>query len=60
LFNPDDPTDGVQFPRLPVAARAIGVTIEGIEVRDLGNLDAVTARSTNLAAVRYGSGRLDP
>src|SRR5262249_8687557 len=45
LFNPDDPTDGIQFPRLPVAARAIGVTIEGIEVRDLGNLDAVAARS---------------
>jgi len=44
LFNPDDPTDGVQIPRLPVAARAIGVTIEGIEVRDLGNLDAVAAQ----------------
>ena len=44
LFNPDDPTDGIQFPRLPVAARAIGVTIEGIEVRDLGNLDAVAAQ----------------
>jgi len=44
LFNPDDPTDDVQMPRLPAAARAIGVTIEGIEVRDLGNLDAVAAQ----------------
>src|SRR5262245_33853236 len=35
LFNPDDPTDGVQIPRLPAAARAIGVTIEFIEVRNL-------------------------
>src|SRR5262245_60169580 len=44
LFNPDDPTDGVQIPRLPAAARAIGVTIEFIEVRNLGNLDAVAAQ----------------
>jgi putative tryptophan/tyrosine transport system substrate-binding protein len=43
LFNPDDPTDGLQIPLLPAAARAIGVTIEGIEVRDLSNLDAVAA-----------------
>src|SRR5262249_34679311 len=45
LFNPDDPTDGVQIPRLPAAARAIGVTIEFIEVRNLSNLDAVTTRA---------------
>jgi putative tryptophan/tyrosine transport system substrate-binding protein len=44
LFNPDDPTDGLQIPLLPAAARAIGVTIEGIEVRDLSNLDAVAAQ----------------
>jgi putative tryptophan/tyrosine transport system substrate-binding protein len=44
LFNPDDPTDALQIPRLPVAARTVGVTIEVIEVRDLGNLDAVTTR----------------
>jgi putative tryptophan/tyrosine transport system substrate-binding protein len=44
LFNPDDPTDGVQIPRLPAAARAIGVTIEFIEVRNLSHLDAVTTR----------------
>ena len=44
LFNPDDPTDGVQIPRLPAVARTIGVTVEIIEVRDLGNLDAVAAQ----------------
>jgi putative tryptophan/tyrosine transport system substrate-binding protein len=44
LFNPDDLTDGVQIPRLPAAARAIGVTIEFIEVRNLSNLDAVTTQ----------------
>ncbi len=43
LFNPDDPTDALQIPRLPAVARTIGVTIEVIEVRDLRNLDAVTA-----------------
>jgi ABC-type uncharacterized transport system substrate-binding protein len=44
LFNPDDPTDSVQIPRLPAVARTIGVTVEIIEVRDLGNLDAVAAQ----------------
>jgi putative ABC transport system substrate-binding protein len=44
LFNPDDLTDRVQIPRLPAAARAIGVTVEGIEVRDLSNLDAIAAQ----------------
>jgi len=40
MFNPDDPADAVQIPPLPAAARAVGVTTEVIEVRDLGNLDA--------------------
>jgi putative ABC transport system substrate-binding protein len=44
LFNPDDLTDGIQIPRLPAAGRAIGVTVEAIEVRDLGNLDAIAAQ----------------
>jgi putative tryptophan/tyrosine transport system substrate-binding protein len=43
LFNPDDPMDAVQIPRLPAVARAVGVTIEVIEVRDLGNLNTVAA-----------------
>jgi len=40
MFNPDDPADAVQIPPLPAAARAVRVTTEVIEVRDLGNLDA--------------------
>ena len=44
MFNPDDPADALQIPELPAVARTIGVTIEFIEVRDLGNLDAVTAQ----------------
>jgi ABC-type uncharacterized transport system substrate-binding protein len=44
MFNPDDRTDAVQVPPLPAAARVVGVTIEIIEARDLGNLDAVAER----------------
>ena len=44
MFNPDDPADALQIPELPAVARTVGVTIEFIEVRDLGNLDAVTAQ----------------
>jgi putative tryptophan/tyrosine transport system substrate-binding protein len=40
-LNPDDPTDVAQISQLPAAARALGVTIELIEVRDLSNLDAL-------------------
>jgi putative tryptophan/tyrosine transport system substrate-binding protein len=43
MFNPDDPADALQIGRLPAVARTVGVTIEVIEVRDLGNLDAVAA-----------------
>jgi putative tryptophan/tyrosine transport system substrate-binding protein len=43
MFNPNDPTDGVQIPRLSVGARAAGVAIEVIRVRDLSNLDTVAA-----------------
>src|SRR5271166_24519 len=43
MFNPDDPQDALQIPRLPAVARTVGVAIEVIEVRDLGNLDAVAA-----------------
>ena len=44
MFNPDDPADALQIPELPAVARTVGVTVEFIEVRDLGNLDAVTAQ----------------
>jgi putative tryptophan/tyrosine transport system substrate-binding protein len=44
MLNPDDPADSVQIPSLPAAARAVGVNIEVIQVRDLGNLDAAAAQ----------------
>ena len=43
LINPEDPEDALLIPRLPDAARSVGMAIEIIEVRDLGNLDAVAA-----------------
>jgi putative ABC transport system substrate-binding protein len=44
MLNPDDPADSVQIPSLPAAARAVGVTMEVIVVRDLNNLDAAAAQ----------------
>jgi putative tryptophan/tyrosine transport system substrate-binding protein len=44
MFNPDDPVDALQIPELPAVARSIGVSVEFIEVRDLGNLDGVAAQ----------------
>jgi putative ABC transport system substrate-binding protein len=57
LFNPDDPTDAIQIPRLPAVARAVGVTIEIIEVRDLGNLNTVAAHvmGANVQGLFVGS-----
>jgi ABC-type uncharacterized transport system substrate-binding protein len=43
MLNPDDPMDDLQIRPLPATARAVGITIEIIEVRDLGNLEAVAA-----------------
>jgi putative ABC transport system substrate-binding protein len=43
IVNPDDPTDRVQIPRLPDAARALGLTLEVIEVREASMLDSVPA-----------------
>jgi putative tryptophan/tyrosine transport system substrate-binding protein len=43
LVNPDDPTDHAQIPRLPAAARALGLTLEVIEVREASMLDSVPA-----------------
>jgi putative tryptophan/tyrosine transport system substrate-binding protein len=44
LINPDDPTDLVQIPRLPGAARTLGLSLEVIEVRDATRLDVVAAQ----------------
>src|SRR5262249_58426276 len=45
MLNPDDPMDDLQIRLLPATARAVGTTIEVIEVRDLGNLDGVAPHS---------------
>src|SRR6516164_7466207 len=43
IVNPDDPTDALTIPRLPAATRALGVTLEQFELRDVTKLDAVAA-----------------
>ena len=43
MVNPDDPTDALTIPRLPAAARALGVTLEQFDLRDVTNLDVVAA-----------------
>jgi len=44
IVNPDDPNDALQLiPRLPAATRALGVTLEQFELRDVTRLDAVAA-----------------
>jgi putative ABC transport system substrate-binding protein len=43
IVNPGDPVDTVTIPRLPAAARALGVTVEQFEVRDVTKFDAVAA-----------------
>ena len=43
LFNPDDPTDRLQISRLPAAARAVGVSVEVIKVRDISNVAMLAA-----------------
>jgi ABC-type uncharacterized transport system substrate-binding protein len=44
MFNPDDPTDGVQTRRLPALAQAAGIAVELIQARDLSNVDVVAAQ----------------
>jgi len=46
MFNPDDPFDELQIRRLSAAAPAAGVSIEVIQIRDLGNLESVAAEIT--------------
>ena len=43
MVNPDDPTDALTIPRLPATARALGVTLEQFDLRDVTNLDVVAA-----------------
>ena len=44
ILNPDEPNDAAVVPRLPEAAKALGMTINIFEVRDVTKLDAVSAR----------------
>src|SRR5258707_1813572 len=34
IVNPDDPTDALTIPRLPAAARALGMTLEQFDLRN--------------------------
>src|SRR5262249_26130374 len=43
VVDPDDPTDAVAIRRLPSATRALGMTLEQFEFRDVTKLDVMTA-----------------
>jgi putative ABC transport system substrate-binding protein len=43
IVNPDDPTDAVSIRRLTAATRALGMTLEQFEVRDVTKLDVMAA-----------------
>ena len=46
ILNPDEPNDALVVPRLPVAAKALGMTIHMFEVRDVTKLDDLSAQIT--------------
>ena len=46
ILNPDDPNDAAVAPRLPAAAKALGMTIHMFEVRDVTKLDDLSAQIT--------------
>jgi putative ABC transport system substrate-binding protein len=58
IVNPGDPTDALTIPRLRAATRALGVTLEQFELRDVNKLDAVTAgiRRAGVQALFVGDG----
>ena len=58
LLNPDDPADGFTLPRVPAAARALGIAIEVFEVRDTTKLDVVSAQveRAGMQALLVGQG----
>jgi hypothetical protein len=43
IVYPDDAIDALTIPRLSAATRALGITLEQFEVRDLTKLEAVAA-----------------
>jgi putative ABC transport system substrate-binding protein len=58
IVNPDDPTDALTIPRLPAATRALGMTLEQFEIRDVTKLDAMAAAigRANVGALFVGDG----
>ena len=58
IVNPDDPTDAVTIRRLPPATRALGMTLEQFEVRDVAKLDvmAATIGRAGVQALYIGDG----
>jgi len=45
VANPDDPSDALTITRLPHAARALGISVEVLEVRDAAKLDGLSAEA---------------
>jgi len=58
IVNPDDPTDAVSIRRLMAATRALGMTLEQFEVRDVTKLDvmAATIGRAGVEALLIGDG----
>ena len=58
IVNPDDPTDAVSIRRLMAATRALGMTLEQFEVRDVAKLDvmAATIGRADVEALLIGDG----
>jgi putative ABC transport system substrate-binding protein len=58
IVYPDDAIDALTIPRLSAATRALGITLEQFEVRDLTKLEAVAAviGRANVGALVVGDG----
>jgi ABC-type uncharacterized transport system substrate-binding protein len=58
IVYPDDAIDALTIPRLSAATRALGITLEQFEVRDLTKLEAVAAAigHTKVGALFVGDG----
>src|SRR5215471_5324593 len=58
IVYPDDAIDALTIPRLSAATRALGITLEQFEIRDLTKLEAVAAAiaRANVGALFVGDG----
>jgi putative ABC transport system substrate-binding protein len=58
IVYPDDAIDALTIPRLSAATRALGITLEQFEIRDLTKLEAVAAaiERANVGALFVGDG----